>query len=411
LRIGGPLNPQPAIRNPQWVVLLGVVGCAAVQDPPGGPPDYTPPAILSTKPDSGAQVPGWRDAAVIQFDEVVDERSGGSLDKLITLSPVPEKLAVDWKRSAIAVRPKEGWRPNLVYQLTLLPGIQDLRNNKLAAGRTIVFSTGGEIPDTRITGTVLNWEEGRIAARALVEAILLPDSLRYLGVTDSVGDFRMGAVPVGRYLLQAGVDANNNRRLDLREPLDSVTLQLDSTLTRTFWAFKHDTLGPGLSRVTVADSLTLRLEFNQALPPEPPDSGAVTLLALPDSTPLPLAQVWRLAEYDSLTAAEHARQPARPDTARADSARADTTRADSAAASRGRPTATDTTARRTQAQDTSRAARLLRERPKLSNVLVARVPTALTPGGRYLVVTDLPNLNGARGTSRQMVVVPQRTKP
>jgi hypothetical protein len=375
-----------------------------MQDPPGGPPDFTPPVILSTRPDSGAKVPGWRDAVVIQFNEVIDERSGGSLDKLITLSPVPEKLAVDWKRTAIAVRPKGGWRPNAVYQLALLPGIQDLRNNRLTAGRTIIFSTGGEIPGTRMAGTVLNWEEGRIAARALVEAILLPDSLRYLGVADSAGDFVMGAVPAGRYLLQAGMDANNNRRLDPREPLDSVTLQLDSTLTHTFWAFKHDTLGPGLSRVTVADSLTLRLEFNQALPPEPPDSGAVTLLALPDSTPLPLAHVWRLAEYDSLAAAERARQP-RPDTARADTARADAGRG-----ARGMPTTTDTTARRQPAQDTSRAARLLRERPKLSNVLVARVPATLAPGGRYLVVTNLANLNGARGTSRQVVVVPQRSK-
>jgi hypothetical protein len=356
-------------------------------------------------------VPGWHDAVVIQFSEVIDERSGGSLDKLVTLSPVPEKLSVDWKRSAIAVRPKEGWRPNVVYQLTLLPGIQDLRNNKLATGRTIIFSTGGEIPDTRIAGTVLNWEDGRIAARALVEAIRLPDSLRYVGVADSVGDFLMGAVPVGRYLLQAGVDANNNRRLDPREPLDSITLQLDSTLTHTFWAFKHDTLGPGLSHVTVADSLTLRLEFDQVLPPEPPDSGAVTLLALPDSTPVPLAHVWRLAEYDSVTAAERGRQPARPDTARAEAARAEAARADTAGVSRGLPTAMDTTAKRPQAQDTSRAARLLRERPKLSNVLVARVSTALTPGGRYLVVANLPNLVGARATSRQMVVVPRRAKP
>lgn len=376
-----------------------------MQDPPGGPPDTTPPAILSTRPDSGAKVPGWRDAVVIQFNEVIDERSGGGLEKLVTLSPVPERLSVDWKRSAIAVRPKEGWHPDVVYQLTLLPGIQDLRNNRLTTGRTIVFSTGGEIPDTRIAGTVLNWEDGRIAAKGLVEAIRLPDSLRYLSVADSLGDFTIGAVPVGRYLLRGGVDANSNRQLDAREPLDSATVQLDSTLTRTFWAFKHDTLGPSLTRVTVGDSITLRLELNQVLPPAPPDSGAVSLLALPDSTPVPLARVWRLPEYDSVTAVERARQPARPDTAKAD-----TTRVDTAAVAQPLAAATDTTTRRPQASDTSRAARLLRERPRLSNVLVVRLPTALLPGGRYLVITSVPNLTGARATSHQMVVVPQKSK-
>ncbi len=376
-----------------------------MQDPPGGPPDTTPPAIVSTRPDSGATVPGWHDAAVIQFSEVIDERSGGSLDKLITLSPVPEKLAVDWKRTAIAVRPKEGWREGVVYQLTLLPGIQDLRNNRLTKGRTIVFSTGGEIPATRIAGTVLDWEQGRIVPRALIEAVHLPDSLRYLGVADSVGDFAIGAVPTGRYLLMGGVDANSNRRLDPREPLDSVTVQLDSTLTRTFWAFRRDTLGPALSRAAVTDSVTLRLEFNQALPPESLAAGAVKVLALPDSTPVPIANLWHLPQYDSLMAAERGRRGPGADTVRADTAAA--AAAAGAAAVAG---ARDTT-RRGQAADTSRAARLLRERPRLSNVLIVRLSGPLAPGGRYLVVTDLPNLIGARGSSRQMVTVPQRAGP
>ena len=392
---------RPGREALQLGLLIAAAGCASRQDPPGGPPDFTPPVILSTRPDSGASVPGWRDAVVIQFDEVVDERSGGGLDKLVTVSPVPQRLSVDWKRTAIAVRPGEGWRPDVVYQITLLPGIQDLRNNRLTTGRTIVFSTGGPIPDTRISGTVLNWEEGRIAARALVEAIRLPDSLRYVSLADSTGEYAIGALPPGRYLLQGGVDGNNNRRLDAREPLDSVTVQLDSTLTRTFWAFKHDTLGPALTRVTVGDSITLRLEFNQALPPAPPDSGAAVLLALPDSSPQPVAHVWRLADFDSIAAAERVLQPSR-----------DTTRADTSRAAPPAALATDTTTRRPQgqAQDTSRAAQLLRERPKLSNVLVMRLPGPLTPGGRYLVVANVTNLTGARGISRQMVVAPQKAK-
>ena len=97
--------------------------------------------------------------------------------------------------------------------------------------------------------------------------------------------------------------AKNNGRLDSREPLDSLTVQLDSSVSHTFWAFKQDTLGPGLSRVAVADTVTLRLELTQVLPPEPPPSGSVSVLALPDSTPVTVAAVYRLAEYDSLTAA------------------------------------------------------------------------------------------------------------
>ena len=389
-----------------------------MQEPPGGPPDATPPAIDSTLPDSGAVVPGWRDAAVFRFNEVIDERSGGSLDRLITVSPVPDQVSVAWKRTAIEVRPSDGWRAGAVYQVTLLPGVQDLRGNRLTQGRTVVFSTGGEIPATRISGTVLDWEQGRIAARALVEAIQFPDSLRYVGVADSVGEFVMGAMPPGRYLLMAGVDANTNRRLDFREALDSLTIQLDSSVTHTFWAFRRDTLGPGLSRVTIGDSVTLRLELTQVLPPGPPPSGSVTVVALPDSTPVAVAAVWSVAQYDSVAAAERNQRGAQPDTAAADTAAAAARDTAARPIAPVRPPApeiatgqrADTTAARRAAADTSRAARLLRERPKLSNTLVVRLERPLAPGSRYLVRTEVPGMLGVRGAGRQVVAVPERAQ-
>ncbi len=396
-----------------------LVGCATIQEPPGGPPDTTPPAIVSTRPDSGAIVPGWHDAAVIQFNEVIDERSGGGLDKLITLSPVPKELSVSWKRSAIAVKPKGGWRDSVVYQLTLAPGVADLRNNRLKQGRTIVFSTGGSIPATSITGTVLDWEQGRIATRALVQSVRLPDSLTYIGSTDSLGDFAIGSVPPGRYLVLASLDANNNRRIDPGEPFDSTTVQLDSAVSHIFWTFRHDTIGPRLSRAMTVDSLTLRLEFTQVLPPEPPSAGAVTVLALPDSTPLELAHVWLQQTFDSVAAAERAARPGPRDTTRADTtAKADTLKrpappplARPSSPALARPGAADTSRTQPARADTSRAAWLLRERPKLGNVLVARLQAPLAPGGRYVVLGDVKNLIGARGTSRFVVVLPQRAAP
>jgi hypothetical protein len=52
-------------------------------------------------PDSGAVVPELDDAVRIQFDEVINEQSGGGLDKLVRLSPRVDELDVNWKRSAI----------------------------------------------------------------------------------------------------------------------------------------------------------------------------------------------------------------------------------------------------------------------------------------------------------------------
>ena len=124
-------------------------GCASQGAPPGGPPRTTPAAILRTSPESGAVVPDFRGKAVVQFDEVIDEAPGASgggaggaitgLAQKIVLSPVGGDVKVSWHRSAIHVQPEEGWKPNRVYHLEVLPGIADLRRNVTKTGTTIVF--------------------------------------------------------------------------------------------------------------------------------------------------------------------------------------------------------------------------------------------------------------------------------
>ena len=39
-----------------------------------------------------------------------------------------------WRRDRITVRPREGWRPNTMYRVELLPGVSDLRNNRATTG-------------------------------------------------------------------------------------------------------------------------------------------------------------------------------------------------------------------------------------------------------------------------------------
>jgi hypothetical protein len=365
-------------------------------------------------PDSGAVLPGFRDAAEFRFDEVISEQSGGGLEDLVLVSPRPERVSVSWKRSRIEVRPRGGWRPGVVYQVRLLAGIADLRNNRLTAGHELIFSTGPEIPDTRLQGTVVNWTAARVAIRALVEAIAnagTADSLIYATQADSIGDFVLRALPPGEYLLVATVDENDNRRRDRREAFDSITVRIDSTESRVLWTFVHDTVGPQIRTAAQVDSVTVRLEFSQSLRPGPPDSGAVAALLLPDSTPVAVDTVLLPASYDSLRTAEAAVRDslaalAADSAARADTARADTAQADTAAMpprprrDPGRPADT-----RPQA-DTSRTARLLRQRPPLVNSWVVRLVEPVAPGGRYLFVARAANANGAVAESRAVLAVP-----
>src|SRR5581483_11012555 len=138
---------------------------------------------------------------------------------------------------------------------------------------------------------------------AVIRAVPLPDTLAYVTVADSAGGFRLGAIPPGRYHVWAIQDQNANRLLDRREAFDTVTVTVDTSATAVLWAFVHDTVGPRVKSVDLVDTVTLRLTFTEALDPRRPvDTGAVRVLALPDSTPVAVAAVFTLAQFDSLQA-------------------------------------------------------------------------------------------------------------
>ncbi len=379
-------------------LLAALAGCAVIEDPPGGPPDFEPPVVLSITPDSGAVVPELDDALVIQFDEVISETSGGGLENIIRLSPRAEELEVRWKRTAIHVEPKGGWFPGVVYHVVLEPGVVDLRNNRMEEGRTVVFSTGGPVPATLISGAVLDWENARPARLALIEAVLLPDSLVYTATADSLGFYRLGAIPPGSYLVSATVDDNNNRRREPREPFDSVTVALDSLASHMFWTFSRDTAGPQVRRVSLADSMTIEVQFSLSLDTVPHGPEAAAVWALPDTIPVVVAGVWEKAVYDSV-AAEEAAARAPVDTLAADTLAADTA-------------ATDTTAARQPAAATrgpqipQALAELLTTRPALSNVWYIRMAQPLTPGGRYLIEGRARSIGGSVGESSSVLIMP-----
>ncbi len=409
--------------------VVGLAGaCASMQAPPGAPFDPDPPILLSATPDSGTVVAGFDDVVEFQFDEVIAEQG---LERLVTISPRHDELRVSWKRRRFTVKPRDGWHSNAVYQVTLLPGVSDLQNNQTEERTTIVFSTGGNIPDTRITGSVADWEGGRMARNALVEAVRLPDSLTYVGLTDSLGMFELFFLPSGTYLLRAGIDGNNNQRLDRREPYDSATVVFaDSLLTRDFWTFRHDTVGPRVSDLILVDSQSVAIEFNQMLGLTFPATDAFAVWELPDSNRVPVSRVLLRAEFDSL------RQAAADSVAAVAAAAADSLRAaladslgvtpdsagapiDSAPPAPADTLVADTTLGAVPADslaaaaeaDSTRTALFLAQRPTLFSEIVITTVEPLEPGTRYWVEATVSNLLGAALQSGRFLTVPAVAEP
>ena len=361
----------------------------------------------------------FEDEVEFKFDEIIAEQN---LENFVTVSPRHDELRVSWKRSTMTVRPRDGWLPNVVYTVTLLPGVTDLRNNRSDSSRAVVFSTGGPIPDTRVTGSVVNWEEGRIAGSALIEAISLPDSITYLGSADSVGDFELPFLRHGTYHLRAAIDANNNQRLDSREAYDSATVTLaDAILVHDFWTFRHDTVGPRITTVSLVDSQAVSVGFDQMLDLTPLFAHSFRILELPDSTRIAVDRVMRRTEFDSLQAerreaaravADSAARAERDSILAADSTAVLPTdtlvAADSVAAL---VPATPDTALVEEVPDTTRAMRMLQERPQLYSQVVVLLVAPLRPGTRYWVEGTPSNLLQAWLVSGRFLVLPEAVEP
>ena len=216
------------------LLALGLLaGCARKAPPSGGPPDITPPRVLSSEPDSGqARVP--LDARLsVTFSEGMEPRATGDAVSLAPRSDIRQRR---WSGRTLTLQLEQPLRAAQTYTLFVGPSARDQHGNNLGAGRTVVFSTADSFPPGVL--------EGRIEARGFAaEGTYLwcyregraPDSTARdfdaLGLADAQGNFRIPGLPVpGRYRLWAFADLNRNRSF---EPDKDVLAPADTTLALT----------------------------------------------------------------------------------------------------------------------------------------------------------------------------------
>lgn len=396
--------------------LLFVLACARMAPPPGGAGDKVPPKLLGTVPESLGVYPKWDHDAVFRFDEVVSEGSSpnyglgtGDLERLILLSPTRDIPVVRWKRDRITVHPREGWKPNRVYRLQLLPGLQDLRRNKSDTTTVLTFSTGGDVPSDTLRGIVIDWVQGKVARGALVELVLEPDSLVYRAVTDSSGRFTIGPLPHGRWTIFGVLDQNHNLRRDRRESYDSTQIAENVRRAAPLWVIPRDTVGPKIQSLVPSDSVSATITFSQPLDPlQRFDSLTITFALQKDSTPVRFRSLLPAPVDDSLQ---------RQAQALADSLRAarDTTRRDTVTAKQPpaprparRPGARPAKEPRVDIEADS----IIKTRPVLFDRLILRVDSAFTPETRYLFeIRGIRSAAGVPGDAKSALVIPKPKPP
>lgn len=401
------------------------IACASPGMPPGGPPDTEVPELVRIVPDSNA-VNVRAPAVLLQFDEVVNERSTGtgpatpgstnSLTTVVTLSPSDGRDRVTWRRTALEIRPRGGFRPNTAYRVSIIPGLADIRGNRREEPIEFVFSTGPTLATSEIHGVLWDWTTGKAAIGALVEASRPSDSLfRWTARTDSLGRFRVRDLTPGEYRLRAWVDANNDRQISFREISDTAHVQLAERAELDLYAFVRDTLPPRFETVEMVDSTAIRVRFDRGMLDW--DGRGVTLQR-EDSSHIEVTQAFvPAARFDSLrrearAAADSAEQAAGDTTvlAAGDSQPAGRPAALAPAAAATDTAAADTTAADTAATDTVPRPVFGRSVPEMSWVLPLDTP--LSPGAYRLRVTGATGLNGrSADTDREIRVRPPPPRP
>ena len=253
---------------------LGIVlasSCAQQGAPPGGPEDLRPPIVIRTVPDT-FELLGTMDGSIrFEFDERISERpSSGTFDNAVIISPRTGEVVVGHSSRSLTVELVGGFRPDLVYRVTLLPVVRDLFGNQMRDPFELIFSTGAEtVPTTlagiawdRVTGSGV--DEYQVWATALDE-----DSVVHVSVTDNQGVYAFRYIPGANYEITAFNDRNADAVIDMMEIQGSRSLSIENgdTVFLNFPVLQPDTTPATLVTASALDSVTLLLEFDDYLDP------------------------------------------------------------------------------------------------------------------------------------------------
>jgi hypothetical protein len=273
--------------------------------PPGHAPDFEAPVVVEMFPEHGSAVPDLDEDAFVRFDEPLGDPR--SIERALFASPAGVYVVRAGRNNA-RIRPRDGWRGGVVYRFVIPAGVRDLIRNQTAEPVELLFTTGSAMTRTSTTGRVMDRETVRSVREAHV-TVLSSDSIPYIAVADTGGNFSLPSLPTGQYWAFGFRDQNRNLQLDREfEAYDSALVELPDTASAVhleMWIVPPDSTPPVLGSVEALDSMGVRLEFDDLLDPELPSESSSVRVALQDTGeewPVVDFVVGRVATVDSVEA-------------------------------------------------------------------------------------------------------------
>lgn len=257
--------------------LIGALtGCAQQVAPSGGPPDQNPPRILTVTPEKNATNVPRDQNVVFAFSESMDHKS---LERAIFLTPDPGRdVKYKWKGDKLYIEFPDSLAENRTYVITLGTALKDAHGNPLDQSYTLAFSTGDEISNGQISGTVYDKKsvQGMLLWAYILEQSREIDPTKragdYATQTDGRGNYKLTNLSEGTYRLFAIRDSDNNRFYepgvdDIGVTSSDIELSAEqlSASDVNFRMAARDTLGPALISAAAVDQHHVKLKFDEPL--------------------------------------------------------------------------------------------------------------------------------------------------
>jgi len=194
------------------LIIVLIIGCAKISAPPGGPADETGPEIVSTTPANGAVSIAPVNEIIIGLSEKIDRNS---LEGTIFISPRFEgDLEYDLDGQNLIVELPDSMKDNTTYIVNVGSQLEDLRRNEMNESYTFAFSTGKEISQGKIIGSVMKNGRPKAGASVALYEFAQPDSSTifdslfppYLTQTGEDGNYTLEYLPEGEYFILAFED-------------------------------------------------------------------------------------------------------------------------------------------------------------------------------------------------------------
>lgn len=225
--------------------------------------------MVATFPEAFATLEELDASVRFDFDERISERvSGGAIDDAITVSPRAGEVRVRHGRRSLSVEVEGGFRPGIVYRVTLHPVVADLFGNQLRDAFELVFTTGGEVTPTTLAGQVWNRITGQGVREASVYAVGA-DSLIHQSVADPEGVYALRYLASGQLRVTAFEDQNRDGDVDSTEVqgMEPASMSPGDTLFLDIAVLEPDTLAAVVTGAEALDSITVVIEFDDFLDP------------------------------------------------------------------------------------------------------------------------------------------------